>query len=53
MKESADFKDAQIEALQRELEKTQKALLDSRNLLSEFLEEMEKLNSQFEITLKN
>ena len=53
MKDLLDLKQAQIEALQNELEKMQKALLDSRNLLSEFLEEMEKLNSQFEITLKN
>ena len=39
-----EFKDAQIEALQKELEKTQKALQDARNLLAEFCEEMEKLN---------
>ena len=44
MKELADLKDARIEALQKELEKTQKALQDARGLLSEFIEEMEKLN---------
>lgn len=51
MKELVGLKDAQIEALRNELEKTQKALLDSRNLLAEFLEEMEKLNTQFETNL--
>jgi len=51
MKELTDLKDARIEALQNELEKTQKALLDARNLLAEFCEEMEKLNTQFETNL--
>jgi len=44
MKELADLKDARIEALQKELEKTQKALQDAKDLLAEFCEEMEKLN---------
>jgi hypothetical protein len=49
MKDLLDLQQARIEALQNELEKTQKALLDSRNLLAEFLEEMEKI----QITLNN
>jgi len=44
MKELTELKDAQIEALQNELKKTQKALLEARSLLTEFCEEMEKLN---------
>ena len=45
MKEAADFKDAQIEALQRELEKTKKALENAKELLKDVLIEIEKLNN--------
>ena len=45
MKEAADFKDAQIEALQRELEKTKNALEKAKELLKEVLIEIEKLNN--------
>ena len=44
MKESLEFKDAQIEALQKELEKTQKALETAKELLKDVLKEIETLN---------
>ena len=44
MKEAAEFKDAQIEALQRELEKTKNALEKAKELLKEVLNEIEKLD---------
>ena len=44
MGELADLKDARIEALQKELEKTQKALQDAKELLKGVLIEIEKLN---------
>jgi len=45
MKELADLKDARIEALQKELEKTQKALQDAKDLLRGVLNEIENLNN--------
>jgi len=44
MKESAAFKDARIEALEKELEKTKNALENAKELLKGVLIEIEKLN---------
>ena len=44
MKEAADFKDARIEALEKELEKTKNALENAKELLKGVLNEIEKLN---------
>jgi len=45
MQDLADFKDVQIEALQKELEKTKKALQDAKDLLQGVLNEIENLNN--------
>ena len=39
-----EFKDAQIEALRKELEKTKNELQQAKNLLQEVYEEIKKLN---------